>query len=166
MFIFQNFNFNIPEFDIQTEKTNIKYCAKNARQLHLYITCMWTHILYISTEYSKAEQSRRLFYIFDNEFIDRRCQSTVVVDCLIKVALSLVVFKFKFVTDTVTLSMRKKRNIVVVSVVVSFKFVINIWKIVHFIIFCKNRKSKVICVKIFAKTVSSARFLRVYGKTA
>jgi hypothetical protein len=46
MFIFQNFSFNIPEFDIQTEKNNRKYSAKNARQLHLYITCM--HNAYIT----------------------------------------------------------------------------------------------------------------------
>jgi hypothetical protein len=60
---------------------------------------------------TNAWQNRRLFYIFDNEFYDRHCQLSAGRQ---KWPSRLIIVDFKFATDNVTFSMRKKRNGVVV----------------------------------------------------
>jgi hypothetical protein len=60
---FEIFNFNIPQFDIQTEKNNRKYSAKNARKLHLYITCMRN--AYIKHIYNIQQSCAKSFFDFE-----------------------------------------------------------------------------------------------------
>ncbi len=60
---------------------------------------------------SKEEENRRLFDIFDKEFIDQHCRKSII-DWWIKMALSACRCRAQVVTDKVTLSMKQIKSVV------------------------------------------------------
>ncbi len=95
----ENFAYQFPFFSSYEKKKN--KCP--ARQFNHMNLTGWVE--------TNVWQNRRLFYIFDNEFHDRHCQLSAGRQ---KCPSRHVIVDFKFATNNVTFSMRKKRNGVVV----------------------------------------------------